>query len=252
MHTLIAANWKMHMTRSQASSTVQELLQKLEGSIPPNREILILPSFTSLETVSGAISEKNGFSLGAQDFYPAEEGAYTGEVSPEMLLDLGCAYALAGHSERRHFFGESDTLVGEKLAYGLEKGLHMILCIGETLTERNSGRVREVLTRQLHSALDSERVRSALRSGLSLAYEPVWAIGTGEVARPEDIEEAHALVREELRNLLPESAARTTILYGGSVKPDNISQILGIDNVNGVLVGGASLKADNFSAIALG
>jgi triosephosphate isomerase len=252
MHTLIAANWKMHMTRSQASSTMQNLLQKLEGSIPPNREILILPPLTSLETVFAAISGKKGFSLGAQDFYPAEEGAYTGEVSPEMLLDLGCGYALAGHSERRHFFGESDALVGEKLAYGLEKGLHMILCIGETLTERNNGRVREVLTRQLHSALDSERVRNALRSGLSLAYEPVWAIGTGEVARPEDIEEAHALVREELRTLLPESADRTAILYGGSVKPDNISQILGIDNVNGVLVGGASLKADSFSAIALG
>jgi len=252
MRTLIAANWKMHMTRSQAQSTARQLTEQLEGKLPENREVLILPPFTSLETVAGAISGKDGFSLGAQDFYPAEEGAYTGEVSPNMLLDLGCGYALAGHSERRHVLGESDGLVGEKLAYGLEKGLHMILCIGETLSERNNKAVREVLSRQLRTALDSERVRKSMGSGLSVAYEPVWAIGTGEVAQPEDIREAHAMVREDLKALLPESGEVTGILYGGSVKPDNISQILGIDNVNGVLVGGASLKPDSFSAIALG
>ncbi|MEF8941386.1 MAG: triose-phosphate isomerase [Desulfohalobiaceae bacterium] len=252
MRTLIAANWKMHMTRSQASSTAQDLVGQLEGNPPADREVLILPPFTSLEAVSGAISGKSGFSLGGQDFYPAEEGAYTGEVSPNMLLDAGCAYALAGHSERRHFFRESDELVGEKLAYGLEKGLHMILCVGETLEERKSDAVREVLSRQLRSALDGERVQNALATGLSVAYEPVWAIGTGEVARPEDIREAHAMVREELTALLFGKGEETGILYGGSVKPDNISQILGIDNVNGVLVGGASLKADSFSAIARG
>lgn len=252
MRTLIAANWKMHMTRSQASGTAKELVGQLEGNLPADREVLILPPFTSLEAVSGAISGKSGFSLGAQDFYPAEEGAYTGEVSPSMLLDAGCAYALAGHSERRHFFRESDGLVAEKLAYGLEKGLHMILCVGETLEERKSGAVREVLSRQLRSALDGERVQNALATGLSVAYEPVWAIGTGEVARPEDIREAHAMVREELTALLSGKGEQTGILYGGSVKPDNISQILGIDNVNGVLVGGASLKANSFSAIARG
>ncbi len=252
MRTLIAANWKMHMTRSQASGTAKELVGQLEGNLPADREVLILPPFTSLEAVSGAISGKSGFSLGAQDFYPAEEGAYTGEVSPSMLLDAGCAYALAGHSERRHFFRESDGLVAEKLAYGLEKGLHMILCVGETLEERKSGAVREVLSRQLRSALDGERVQNALATGLSVAYEPVWAIGTGEVARPEDIREAHAMVREELTVLLSGKGEQTGILYGGSVKPDNISQILGIDNVNGVLVGGASLKANSFSAIARG
>ena len=252
MRTLIAANWKMHMTRGQARDTVEELTGKLEGNLSVDREVLILPPFTSLETVSRVLFGKDGFSLGAQDFYPAEEGAYTGEVSPAMLLDIGCGYALAGHSERRHVLGESDALVGEKLAFGLEKGLHMILCIGETLEERNNGEVREVLSRQLRSALDSERVQNSLHSGLSLAYEPVWAIGTGEVARPRDIQEAHAAVREDLETLLPRSGSETAILYGGSVKPDNISQILGIDNVNGVLVGGASLKADTFSAIALG
>jgi triosephosphate isomerase len=252
MRTLIAANWKMHMTRDRAKSTTQELVGQLEGALPGDREVLILPPFTSLEAVSGAISGKSGFSLGAQNFYPADEGAYTGEVSPDMLLNAGCAYALAGHSERRHFFGESDDLVGEKLAFGLEKGLHMILCVGETLQERKNGAVQEVLSRQLRSALDGERVQGALASGLSVAYEPVWAIGTGEVARPEDIREAHAMVRKELTALLSGRGEETGILYGGSVKPDNISQILGIDNVNGVLVGGASLKADSFSAIARG
>ena len=252
MRTLIAANWKMHLTRSQASGTANELVGQLEGNLPADREVLILPPFTSLEAVSGAISGKSGFSLGAQDFYPAEEGAYTGEVSPSMLLDAGCGYALAGHSERRHFFRESDELVAEKLVYGLEKGLHMILCVGETLEERKSNAVKEVLSRQLRSALDGERVQNALATGLSVAYEPVWAIGTGEVARPEDIREAHAMVRQELTALLSGKGEQTGILYGGSVKPDNISQILGIDNVNGVLVGGASLKADSFSAIARG
>jgi triosephosphate isomerase len=252
MRTLIAANWKMHMNRSQARDTAEDLAGRLEGKLPRDREVLILPPFTSLETVSRVLSGKDGFSLGAQDFYPAEEGAYTGEVSPVMLLDIGCSFALAGHSERRHVLGESDDLVGEKLAFGLEKGLHMILCVGETLEERNSGKVREILSRQLSSALKPERVQNSLHSGLSVAYEPVWAIGTGEVARPEDIREAHATVREDLVKLLPQSGEETGILYGGSVKPDNISRILGIDNVNGVLVGGASLKADSFSAIALG
>ena len=252
MRTLIAANWKMHMTRSQARATARDLVEGLEGELPGDREVLILPPFTSLETVGEIISGKPGLSLGAQDFYPAEEGAFTGEISPDMLLDLGCDFALAGHSERRHVLGESDGFVGEKLAFGLEKGLHMILCIGETLSQRKSGEIRDVLSRQLRAALGSEKVRNALGSGLSVAYEPVWAIGTGEVARPEDIREAHAMVREDLIGLLPDRGKETAILYGGSVKPDNISQILGIDNVNGVLVGGASLKADSFSAIARG
>ena len=252
MQTLIAANWKMHKTSGQARETVQELLQKLEGELPADKEVLILPPFTSLQEIASIISGHSGFLLGGQDFYPAEEGAYTGEVAPGMLLDLGCSHALAGHSERRHIFLESDELIAEKLALGLEKGLHMILCIGETLQERNQGRVEEVLGRQLYSALDSQRVRERLDSGLSVAYEPVWAIGTGVVAEPQDIENAHSLVRGKLQDIFPESGNRIPILYGGSVKPGNISEILGIDNVNGVLVGGASLEAETFSRIALG
>ncbi len=252
MQTLIAANWKMHKTRSQARETAQEVIHNLEGNLPAQREVLILPPFTSLDVVSEVIAGKNGFKLGAQDFYPAEEGAYTGEISPDMLLDLSCAYALAGHSERRHVLLESDEFIAEKLALGLEKGLHMILCIGETLQERNQGSMQGVIDRQLRSALSLSRVRENLGSGVTIAYEPVWAIGTGVVAQPEDIAEAHNMVRGILQELLSSAGDKISILYGGSVKPKNISEILAIDNVNGVLVGGASLEAGSFSSISLG
>ena len=249
MKMLMAANWKMYKTRAEAASTARELVAACGRALPADREVLVIPPFTALEAAGAALGGVAGFSLGAQDLYPAKEGAFTGEISPAMLLDAGCTFALAGHSERRHVLGESDETVGRKVAFGLEAGLKMILCIGETIDERRAGKVEEVCSRHLSAGLagvpkdvDPERI--------VVAYEPVWAIGTGEVAGPADILAAHAFVRKTLTGLLSRGA-EVRIQYGGSVKPDNCLEIISLDNVNGVLVGGASLRADSFSRIVL-
>jgi triosephosphate isomerase len=188
--------------------------------------------------------------LGGENFYPADQGAFTGEICPEQLLDLGCSHALAGHSERRHILGETDEFVGKKVAFGLEKGLCMILCIGETIEDRKQGRVEEVLFNQLDQGL--HKVSKGIDPHmLVVAYEPVWAIGTGEVAGSREITQAHGLVRSKLVDMLGNTGEKVRILYGGSVKPDNCASILALDNVDGVLVGGASLKAESFSRIVL-
>jgi triosephosphate isomerase len=250
MKLLMAANWKMHKTRDQARETVSELV-RLSGDAPGDREVLIIPPFTSLEAVADSLSHGSAYHLGAQNFYPAEQGAYTGEVSPDMLLDVCCEYALAGHSERRHVFGESDSFIAEKVAFGLDKGLKMILCLGETLDERKNDQVEAVLTRQLESGLKKADAGKISGASLAVAYEPVWAIGTGETAETGDIKEAHDFLRQELVRLFPQQGPKVRILYGGSVKPGNASEIVGLDNVEGVLVGGASLQAESFSKIVL-
>lgn len=249
MKKLMAANWKMYKTVEEGAATAAELC-KLLGGLPADREVLVCPPFTMLGEVGRALKTTPGCLLGAQNFYPARQGAFTGEIAPEQLLALGCTYALAGHSERRHVLGETDEFVGRKVAAGLSAGLTMILCVGETIEERREGRVSEVLARQLRTGLETARC-AASADRLCVAYEPVWAIGTGEVAGPEEIVEAHAVVRETLMSLLPETGTEVRILYGGSVKPENAAGILRLDNVNGVLVGGASLKADSFSRIVL-
>jgi triosephosphate isomerase len=231
MKKLMAANWKMYKTVAQGAATAAELAGLLKGRLPADREVLVCPPFTMLAAVAPILAAAPGCSTGAQNFYPAGQGAFTGEIAPEQLLDLGCAYALAGHSERRHVLGETDELVGRKVAFGLGAGLSMILCVGETIEERRLG--------------------TATAGNLAIAYEPVWAIGTGEVAGPAEILAAHAFVREKLVALLPNEGAAVRILYGGSVKPDNAGDIIRLDNVDGVLVGGASLKADSFSQIVL-
>jgi triosephosphate isomerase len=248
MKKLMAANWKMHKTVQEGVTTVSELCNLLKN-LPADREVLICPSFTMLEEVGRKLKAVPGCFLGAQNFYPAQQGAFTGEIAPEQLLALGCTHALAGHSERRHVLGETDEFVGQKTAFGLSAGLSMILCVGETIEERRGGRLREVLTRQLQTGL--KQAQNASAAQLSVAYEPVWAIGTGETAGPEEITEAHAVVREILISLLPEEGKNVRILYGGSVKPENAAEIINLDNVGGVLVGGASLKADSFSRIVL-
>jgi triosephosphate isomerase len=200
--------------------------------------------------VAQALGDAPGFALGGQNFYPESEGSYTGEISPDMLLDAGCSYALAGHSERRHVLGETDDFVARKVVFGLSKGLRIVLCIGETLQERKQGQVEEVIASQLATALREVDPKGA-GDRLAVAYEPVWAIGTGEVAGPEEILGAHSLVRRLLREQLGSSGDGVRILYGGSVKPENSSEIMRLDNVDGVLVGGASLKAQSFSRIVL-
>jgi triosephosphate isomerase len=252
MKTLMAANWKMHKTAQEAEQTSKELVSKTSGKLPDDREVLLIPPFTALHAVQSAIWRENGYLLGAQNFYPAAEGAFTGEISPAMLQDHGCTSALVGHSERRHVLFESDAFIAHKVSFGLEKGLNIILCIGETLDERTQGRVKEVLERQLASGLSDVDPGNGVAERLSIAYEPVWAIGTGHVAGETEIAEAHDLVREELTKLFDSEGESVRILYGGSVKPDNIASILDVDNVNGVLVGGASLTPDSFSDIVLG
>ncbi|MGE4552914.1 MAG: triose-phosphate isomerase [Desulfovibrionaceae bacterium] len=248
MKKLMAANWKMYKTASEAAKTAAEL-HALVGDPGPDCEILVFPPFTAIPAVAGAFRGVAGFAVGGQDFYPAEEGAFTGEIAPGMLTDLGVAYGLTGHSERRHVLGESDEFVGRKTAFGLAAGLRIVLCVGEKIEERRAGQVEAVLLRQLEAGL-KDVPRDVAPERLSVAYEPVWAIGTGEVAGPEDIVAAHAFLRKTLRGIFGDNANEMRLLYGGSVKPANAAAIVTLDNVDGVLVGGASLDAVSFHSIA--
>ena len=246
MKKLIAANWKMHKTQDEARSHMVALSAAV-GPLPSDREVAIFAPFTTLHACARLIPA--GFHLGGQNCHPAKNGAYTGEISALMLKDAGCSMVLAGHSERRALFGESDTFVGEKTFAALEQGLHVVLCVGETLEEREGGLLSEVLNRQLEAAVPTnEKARDIF---FSVAYEPVWAIGTGKVAGPKEILESHLVVRNFLVKKLGEQGQTIRILYGGSVKPENTAEILELDNVDGVLVGGASLSVESFSRIAL-
>ena len=249
MQLLMAANWKMFKTRSEAAETLADLAERIK-TLPQDREVAIFSPYTALAACAEALSGKKGIFLGGQNCYPAKEGAFTGEIAPGMLLDCGCSWVLTGHSERRAILGESDDLIGKKTSFALRAGLKVLLCIGETLEERDGGQLEKVLSRQLTAALkDVDDAVTA--SDLAVAYEPVWAIGTGRVAGPSEILESHKCVRDFLEKRLPLRGKEIRILYGGSVKPENTKEIIGLDNVNGVLVGGASLQAESFSRIVL-
>lgn len=248
MQTLMAANWKMFKTGPEAAATVQSLAEGLAGNCPEGREVLIFAPFTALEATARAMRALPGGMTGAQNLYPAEEGAFTGEISPRMIAACGAAWVLAGHSERRHILGESNAFVGQKTAFALRHGLRVTLCVGETLDERETGRLEEVLAAQLGEGL-AALPESFAPEALAVAYEPVWAIGTGKSARPEDIVDAHGLARDLLKEILGPQGLETRLLYGGSVNPDNAASILALDNVDGVLVGGASLQAESFIRI---
>lgn len=250
MKMLMAANWKMYKSIEEGVATAMELRSLIGGRVSADREILICAPFTMLAPVVDVFTANPCCNVGAQNFYPSAQGAFTGEISPDQLLSLGCSYALVGHSERRHVLGETDEFISRKVAFGLDAGLKIILCVGETIDERKADHVEQVLERQLSIGL-RDVLEFATAETLSIAYEPVWAIGTGEVAGPKDILAAHAFVRATLRSLLPSCGDAVRILYGGSVKPENAGTIIRLDNVNGVLVGGASLHADSFSSIAL-
>ena len=207
--------------------------------------MVVFAPFTAIAEVAEAFAASRA-EAGAQDVWPAVEGAFTGEISPRMLVDAGAAWVLTGHSERRHVLGESDELVGRKTAFALEQGLKVMLCIGETLEERESGRLEAVLRRQLDSGLPGD---TALEGRFAVAYEPVWAIGTGKVAGPEEVLDTHAVVRRLLCERLGETGSRIPVLYGGSVKPANAGTLIGLDNVDGLLIGGASLDPQSFVQI---
>lgn len=248
MQRIIAANWKMHKNRAEARELARALARD-PAVVParPSVEIILFPPFTALEAAREGL-EGSGIALGGQNVYPAPSGAFTGEISPDMLRDAGCSWVLTGHSERRHILGETSALVGEKTAFALKSGLSVMLCVGETLAEREAGRLEDVL--HAHVAEGIAGVPAEDLARLVIAYEPVWAIGTGRVASPDDIVAAHALVRSQLNTLCgPASGQAVRIVYGGSVKPENAAGILALDNVNGLLVGGASLQAEHFLRI---
>lgn len=248
MRKLMAANWKMYKTGQEAADTVRSLAEGLGGECPTGRDVLVFAPFTALEAAAEAMDGLRGGMVGAQNVYPAEEGAFTGEISPRMIAASGARWVLAGHSERRRLMAESDALVGRKTSFALTHGLKVVLCIGETLDEREAGGLQEVLERQLRAGLADlpERMED---DALAVAYEPVWAIGTGRSARPQDIVDAHGMARDLLKEIMGPQGLETRLLYGGSVKPDNASAILALDNVDGVLVGGASLQAESFIRI---
>lgn len=210
-------------------------------------ETVIFPPFTALAAVSEAL-KGTGIKLGAQNMHPAEKGAYTGEISPLMLQETGCRYVLLGHSERRHIFGETNEFINEKVKAALAHNLIPFLCIGETLEERREGRTREVCRNQLVNSLAGIEARDA--ASIVIAYEPVWAIGTGVNATPEDAEETIGFIRELLSEIYGPSAGKAVrIQYGGSVKPENAGEYFKKDNIDGALVGGASLEAGSFYKI---
>jgi triosephosphate isomerase (TIM) len=242
---LIAANWKMYKTPAQAQEFVTAFLPLVAGH--DRDEIVLCPSDTSLATVIPAVAGSN-VAVGGQNMHFAEEGAYTGETSVLMLKAIGATHVLIGHSERRQYFNETDETVNKKLATALKHKLTPIVCIGEVLVEREAGHTDEVLRKQITLALTGVSPEDA--ESIVVAYEPVWAIGTGKTATPEMAAEAHLLIRSEIARRLGRNVADTIrILYGGSVKPDNATALLNQPEIDGALVGGASLDPNSFAKI---
>ena len=243
---MIAGNWKLHKTISEATSLVSELIPAVASN--QNVEIVVAPVYTALAKVAEALAGSN-IKLAAQNCYPEPQGAFTGEVSPLLLKDAGCEYVIIGHSERRQLFAETDGSVNSKALALAESGLGTIFCIGETLEERESGKMFDVLRQQVTAGLKDLTAKQM--QTVVVAYEPVWAIGTGKVATDEQAQEVHAFIRGLLAELYdPQTAAATRILYGGSVKPGNVDGLMTQPDVDGALVGGASLNADDFARIA--
>ncbi|MDR0689974.1 MAG: triose-phosphate isomerase [Spirochaetaceae bacterium] len=241
----IAGNWKMHKTRAEAAELAKTLTAQLKDG---KHKYLVAPTFTSLETV-GAIIKGSNILLGAQNCAPEEQGAHTGEVSVLQLKDLGVQTVILGHSERRHIYKEDDELINKKVKLVLKHGLEVILCVGELLEEREAGKAEEVCETQTVKGLAG--VAAADLGRITIAYEPVWAIGTGKTATPEDADAIHAYIRKVVEKLYgADAAANIIIQYGGSVKPENAVQLMAKENIDGALVGGAALKADTFVPIA--
>jgi len=241
----IAGNWKMHKTRAEAVSLAKELAAALKDG---KHKYLIAPSFTLLADV-GAVIRKSNIRLGAQNCAPEEQGAHTGEVSVLQLKELGVETIILGHSERRHNYREDDALINKKVLLALKHGFEVILCAGELLSEREAGQAEAVCERQIVEGLKG--VSAAQMGNVVIAYEPVWAIGTGKTASPEDADAIHAHIRKVIGKLFGAGAVEKVIIqYGGSVKPENVKDLMAKENIDGALVGGAALKADTFVPIA--
>ncbi len=241
---LIAGNWKMNLTLLETASLVKSIREGIRdlGGV----DVLVAPPFTALATVKGIIGDAK-ILLAAQNMHWEQSGAYTGEISPLMLLEAGCTHVILGHSERRMHFQETDGMIDMKANSAVQLGLIPIICIGETLQEREEGQTFGVVQKQLEGSLKTFRDHNTLPSSTILAYEPVWAIGTGRTATPDQAQEVHHFVREWIAETFSrETAELIRILYGGSVKPDNVKDLMSMKDIDGALVGGASLKADSF------
>jgi triosephosphate isomerase len=242
---LIAANWKMNKTPVQSQEFMKLFLPLVANH--GRDEIVVCPSFTSISVVIAAATG-SGVAVGAQNMHFADEGAFTGETSPLMLKALGATHVILGHSERRQYFAETDEIINKKLKTALQHQLIPIVCVGEVLAEREAGKTEEVLLRQTRGVLAGITASEAVP--IVIAYEPVWAIGTGKTATPQLAAEAHSVIRKEVANLLgAETAANLRILYGGSVKPDNATALMNEEEIDGALVGGASLDPQSFAKI---
>ena len=245
--TIIAGNWKLYKTIGQAIELANGLKRGLFQVNASDIEVVICPVYTALSEVAEVVANST-IGLGAQDCYWQDEGAFTGEVSCPMIKDAGCTYVIIGHSERRQFFGETNETVNKKLKAALTHGLTPLVCVGETLAEREANRTFAVIEDHVKNGLAGITAEQAKK--LVVAYEPVWAIGTGKVATPQQAQEAHKCIRDLLEKLFDkETAGQMRIQYGGSVKPDNIEELMRQPDVDGALVGGASLKVDSFADI---
>jgi len=237
----IAANWKMNKTVPEAMDFIYSFLPSAEKV--KDADIVIAPPFTALFGIAERLAGTN-VKLSAQNVFYEGKGAFTGEISPLMLVDVGCEYVIIGHSERRQYFGETDDIVNRKMRISQKNGLNVIFCVGETLGERESGRTYDVVRSQTVNGLREADVKR-----LVVAYEPVWAIGTGKTATPEQAQDVHKYIRSTLREIYPGDADSIRILYGGSVTPENVDSLMACADVDGALVGGASLKPDSFEKI---
>jgi len=237
----IAANWKMNKTLAETREFLSEFIAGVKDM--PDVDIAVAPPFTSLSAAAENLSDTN-IILAAQDVFYEDKGAYTGEISPLMLVDCGCKYVIIGHSERRQYFQETDNIINRKSSAARKAGLGVIMCVGESLEEREAGKTFDILLRELEKGLDGIGPQN-----LVIAYEPIWAIGTGKTATPEQAQKAHAYIRERLRILYGNRADEFCIIYGGSATPENIDSLMACEDVDGALVGGASLKVESFTRI---
>ncbi|KAF0132579.1 MAG: triosephosphate isomerase (TIM) [Candidatus Saganbacteria bacterium] len=238
---IMAGNWKMNLSRDEAKKLAEELKSSLKNIT--EREIIVFPPYLSLPAVADTLNGTN-IQFGAQNLFWEEKGAYTGEVSAPMIKALGASHVLIGHSERRQYFGETNETVNKRVFAALKGSLSPIVCVGETLEQREKGEAFKVIEKQIVGGFEGLKVGGW--KSVVIAYEPVWAIGTGKTATPEQAQEVHAFIR----GLLPkEIAQETRILYGGSVKPDNVKELMAKPDIDGALVGGASLKADDFISL---
>jgi triosephosphate isomerase len=242
---ILAANWKMHKTRAEAAAFVEAFLPRVE-TLTRDIDVVIAPAATALDRVGAALAG-SAVALASQNVNAEPKGAYTGEISPGMLADIGCAYGIVGHSERRELYGEKDAGIAAKATALLEAGIRPIVCVGERLEDREANRTFEVVGSQLDGSLSG--ITAPQSSELVVAYEPVWAIGTGRTATPELAQEVHAFIRERLGKLLGTAAEQVRIQYGGSVKPENVAAIMAEPDIDGALVGGASLDPESFARV---